>query len=141
MKNILEEYKPVRSLVNSLDVYQSRYICPLPIRTCLMFTINMQACLEVVSLEVGSVGWLELQLVITSVLYLVGNLRHFPSYSLWSTPWLMQFLRLPFADGRVEQPNHIIIYKWLAVNFLIVKLLLEAVLLTRVFPHSSKCVC
>ena len=57
--NILEEYKPVRSLVNSLGVYQSYYICPLPIRTHLVFTINMQACLEVVSLEVDSVGWLE----------------------------------------------------------------------------------
>ena len=125
MKNILEEYKPVRSLVNSLGVYQSRYMCPLSIRRfSSVFTINMQACLEVVSLEVGSVGWLEvgvesvvllpqaipvrnpqeviqlalmmvlvgffvqadvmfepvevdyLQLVITSVLYLVGNLRH-----------------------------------------------------------------
>ena len=28
-------------------------------RTRLVFTINMQACLEVVSPEVGSVGWLE----------------------------------------------------------------------------------
>ena len=27
--------------------------------THLVFTINMQACLEVVSLEVGGVGWLE----------------------------------------------------------------------------------
>ena len=61
-----------------------------------------------------------LQLVITSVLSLLGNLRHFPSYSVWSTPWFMQFPRLPFADGRVEQPNHITIYKWLAVTFLIV---------------------
>ena len=46
----------------------------------------------------------QLQLVITSVLYLVGNLRHFSSYSVWSTPWLMQFPRLPFADGRVKVP-------------------------------------
>ena len=34
-----------------------------------------------------------LQLVNTSVLYLVGNLSHFSSYSVWLTPWLMQFLR------------------------------------------------
>ena len=42
-----------------------------------------------------------LQLVNTSVLYLVGNLSHFSSYSVWLTPWLMQFLRFPFADGLV----------------------------------------
>ena len=57
-----------------------------------------------------------LQLVITSVLYLVGDLRHFPSYSVWPTPWLMQFPRLPFSGGGVEQPNHFTIYKCLAVN-------------------------
>ena len=68
-----------------------------------------------------------LQLVITSVLYLVGDRRHFPSYSVWPTPWLMQFPRLPFSDGGVEQPNHFTIYKWLAMNFLIVKFLLDAV--------------
>ena len=82
-----------------------------------------------------------LQLVITSVLYLVGDLRHFPSYSVWPTPWLVQFPRLPFSDGGVEQPNHFTIYKWLTMNFLIVKFLLEAVLLTCVFPHLSKCIC
>ena len=38
-----------------------------------------------------------LQLVNTSVLYLVGNLRHFSSYSVWPTPWLMQFPRLPLG--------------------------------------------
>ena len=47
-----------------------------------------------------------LQLVNTSVLYLVGNLRHFSSYSVWPTPWLMQFPRLPFADDQVELLNY-----------------------------------
>ena len=43
-----------------------------------------------------------LQLVNTSVLYLVGNLSHFSSYSVWLTPWLMQFSRLPFEDTRLN---------------------------------------
>eukprot|EP00731_Ephydatia_muelleri_P028309 Em0019g1182a len=97
-----------------------------------MFTINMQACLEVI--WVVWVGWRwelnlgffflkqfqqtyvvratfepvevdHLQLVITSVLYLVGNLRRILYGPLHG-------LCLPFADGRVEQPNHITIYKW-----------------------------
>ena len=48
-----------------------------------------------------------LQLVNTSVLYLVGNLSHFSSYSVWPTPWLMQFSRVPFEDGLVELLNRL----------------------------------